>query len=216
MNEKPFTVHNKISLLNRFISKEDVVLDVGFWGQGIKNDNPRWPHKLLKDRAKTVYGIDIEYDESSILKSDSHLYQKAMAENFSFDVKFDVIFAGDLIEHLVNPGLFLDNAKKHLKEGGRLIMTTPNTFSLFNIAGKMTRFEPIVNSDHTFYFNNKTLKTLLEKCNLSVKEFGYMYTLEYEIKESYKKKILNVIYKIVSLFTPKYYETLIVVAVAKK
>jgi len=43
-----------------------------------------------------------------------------------------------------------------------------------------------------------------------------MYSLEYDIKESSKKKFLNVIYRILSWFTPKYYETLVVVATTKK
>src|SRR3989338_6697415 len=97
---KVFTAYNKIELLDKLISKDDVVLDVGFWGQGITIDSDRWPHKLLTDRAKEVYGIDIEYDEGKIPETERHRYKKAAAENFDFDIKFDVIFAGDLIEHL--------------------------------------------------------------------------------------------------------------------
>lgn len=211
-----FTVKNKIELLNKLITKEDVVLDVGFWGQGIKNDSNNWPHKLLQERAKDVYGIDIEYEDSMIPATERHKYQKAPAESFFFDKEFDVIFAGDLIEHLVNPGLFLDNAKKHLKEGGRLIVTTPNNYNLFNIAGKFTRSEPIVNADHTFYFNRPTIKVLLDKCGWSVSEFGFMYTLGYKLQESMKKKFLNLIYWWLARWTPKYYETMIVVAQVKK
>lgn len=207
-----FTVYNKIELLDSLISKDDVVLDIGFWGQGVKFDSENWPHRLLIERAMDVYGIDLEYDEEVLPNEDRLKYKKAAAEDFQFDKKFDVIFAGDLIEHLVNPGLFLENAKKSLKPGGRLIMTTPNAFNLFNIAGKITREEPVTNVDHTFYFNRRTIETLLNKCGWQVAEFGFMYTLDYKIKESFKKKFLNVLYKLVSKFTPKMYETLIVVA----
>ena len=48
------------------------------------------------------------------------------AENFSLGKKFDVVFAGELIEHLSNPGLFLRCAKRHLRENGKLVLTTPN------------------------------------------------------------------------------------------
>ena len=57
-----FTVYNKIALLDQLITKDDVVLDVGFWGQGITLASRQWPHRLLKDRAKEVWGIDIVYD----------------------------------------------------------------------------------------------------------------------------------------------------------
>lgn len=207
-----FTVKNKSALLDKLITKDDVVLDIGFWGQGVKISDTNWPHRLLKDRAKEVYGIDIDYDESVIPVSERGNYKKAPAEDFSFDKKFDVIFAGDLIEHLVNPGLFLDNVKKHLHAGGRLILTTPNTYNLFNLAGKITRPEPITNPDHTFYFNRTTIRVLLQKCGWTVHEFGFMYTLDYAIKESLKKKFLNVVYWLLSKWTPKYFETMIVVA----
>lgn len=210
-----FVVKNKLELLGKLISKEDVVLDIGFWGQGVKISDDNWPHRLLKESAGEVYGLDIEYDESAIPEGERSKYMKAPAEDFFFDRKFDVIFAGDLIEHLVNPGLFLDNVKKHLKEGGRLIITTPNTFNLFNMAGKLTRPEPIVNSDHTFYFNKRTVEVLLNKCGWKISEFGYMYTLDYKIKESIKKKFLNFLYWFLAKWTPKYYETMIVVAKKK-
>jgi 2-polyprenyl-3-methyl-5-hydroxy-6-metoxy-1,4-benzoquinol methylase len=211
-----FTVYNKVALLDKLITKQDTVLDVGFWGQGITSASTVWPHKMLQDRAADVFGIDLVYDEAIIPATARHKYQKTAAEHFEFDQKFDVIFAGDLIEHLVNPGLFLDNVKKHLKPGGRLIMTTPNTFNLFNLAGKLTRTEPVTNPDHTFYFNQTTLRVLLQKCGLQVDQFGYMYTLEYHLKESLKKKFLNSLYRALSWFTPKYNETLIVVASVPK
>lgn len=212
---QPFIIYNKVALLEKVIKKTDVVLDIGFWGQGITNSSSAWPHKLLKDRALDTYGIDIVYDENAIPESIRHKYKKAAAEDFSFDKKFDVVFAGDLIEHLVNPGLFIDNVKKHLTPTGRLVITTPNTFNLFNIAGKITRSEPVVNRDHTFYFNQKTIAVLLDKCGMTIEDYGFMYTLEYPLKESLKKKFLNCAYRVLSWFTPKYYESIIVVAVVK-
>ncbi|MDC1205257.1 class I SAM-dependent methyltransferase [Candidatus Pacebacteria bacterium] len=206
-----FVVQNKIELFDTVIKKTDTVLDVGFWGQAKTHENPTWPHRLIKERVEDLYGIDLVYDETVFPESERHKYQKAAAEDFTFDRKFDVIFAGDLIEHLVNPGLFLDNAKKHI-DGGRLVLTTPNTFNLFVLAGKITREEPVVNVDHTFYFNRRTLEVLLQKCGWEVESFGFMYTLDYTHKESFKKKILNVLYRMLSWKTPKFYETLVVVA----
>lgn len=210
-----FVVKNKVALLDTLIKKTDTVLDVGFWGQGITSASDVWPHKLLKERAGDVYGIDIEYDESKIPESERDKYKKTAAESFEFDIKFDVIFAGDLIEHLTNPGLFLENAKKSLKPGGRLIITTPNTYNLYSIAGKITRPEPVTNSDHTFYFNRRTIQTLLGKCGWDVDQFGFMYSLEYKLEESLKKKFLNLVYRFLSFFTPKYMETMIVIAKIK-
>lgn len=206
---------NKQELLGTLIGTEDTVLDVGFSGQGIGNDDPQWPHALLKKRAKEVYGVDVVLARAQF--PDTERYQEASAEAFSFpNVRFTKVFAGDLIEHLPNPGLFLDQVRAHLTEGGELILTTPNAFNLFNLAEKLTKDEPTVNRDHTCYFNHRTLRVLLQKCGFEVIEVAYLYSLEYSHKESIKKKFLNVIYAMLAQLTPKFIETLVIIAVPNR
>lgn len=204
---------NKRELIADLVKRDQTVLDVGFWGQGNTLNNKNWVHKILKENALDVYGIDLDFDVSVMTPVDH--YFKASAESFNINKKFDVIFASDLIEHLPNPGLFLNSVGEHLNEGGYLIITTPNTFNIFNIAEKFMKNEPTVNSDHTCYFNNKTLKQLLNKVGWDIKSTDYIYSLELTHHESLNKKILNVIYYFFSLFTPKYIETLSIVAVKK-
>ena len=199
---------NKQQLLEHYVKSTDVVLDVGFLGQGIPAGDPKWPHALLKARARDVYGIDLVIGDYA---KDPH-YREASAENFHFGVLFDVIFAGDLIEHLSNPGLFLQCCKKQLRPDGKLILTTPNAFNLFNIVEKLTKREPTVNPDHTAYFNSRTLSKLLEKNGMRISHAEYVYSLEYSHRESFKKKFLNAIYWLLSFDTDKFIETLVVVA----
>lgn len=206
------TYKNKKELIASTISTQDIVLDVGFFGQGVDSAKPNWVHRLLKQQAKDVYGLDLAFD-TALFPNDHYL--KASAEQFSFDQKFNVIFAGDIIEHLSNPGLFLDSCAKHLLDDGRLLITTPNCFNLFNLAEKISKGEPTVNKDHTCYFNSKTLKQLLEKNGWEVIQTDFLYSLEVEFKESLKKKILNMMYKIVSLATPRFLETIVVTAKKK-
>lgn len=203
---------DKKELIANFIKNTDVVLDVGFWGQGIKSSEENWPHKLIKERAKEVYGLDLDFDQTKF--SGDH-YLKAGAEHFDFPVKFDVIFAGDLIEHLSSPGFFLSSCARNLKDGGRLIITTPNCFNLFNLTEKITKPEPTVNSDHVCYFNVKTISKLLEKNNFAVGETFFLYDSGVSFKESWKKKFLNFCYFITAKFTTKFLETLVVVAQKK-
>jgi len=205
--------HNKKELIDQLINNQDAVLDVGFWGQGVSIKDPNWVHNLLRSKAKEVYGIDLEFDVGQL--SDTSHYLRASAENFDFNLKFDVIFAGDLIEHLSNPGLFLAACSRNLKDDGRLIITTPNCFNFFNITEKISKSEPTVNKDHTCYLNSKTLRQLLDKNNWSVKEYSYLYSLEVKYKESWKKKVLNVFYNVLSKFTNKFMVDLVVVAVKK-
>lgn len=199
----------KGDLISAAVRESDTVLDVGFSGQGIREGSGQWPHALLEKRAASVYGVDLDLPERYL---HDPRYQRASAEDFRFPAAFDVIFAGDLIEHLSNPGLFLKACRAHLKPAGRLILTTPNTFNLFNLAEKLTKREPTVNPDHTLYLNDKTLGVLLRKNDFRIAETGYVYTLGYGHKESAKKKLLNLAYWLLSKFTDKFMETLVVIA----
>lgn len=202
---------NKKELIQKHVASGAKVLDIGFYGQGNGADSPYWVHRLLFEQGADVWGLDLAYDEEHILGPKDH-YRRGSAESFTIDQDFDVVFAGDIIEHLSNPGLFLDAVRKHIKNDGVLILTTPNAFNLFNLVEKLTKDEPTVNSDHTFYFNRKTLLKLLEKNRWKDIEVSYVYSLDLMHKESFKKKCLNVIYSFLSRLTPKFVETLVVIA----
>jgi len=201
---------SKKELIQNQISENDVVLDVGFWGQAIGIEDKNWVHNILKSQAKEVYGVDIDFGKSKLEKPEN--YKKQSAEDFDFETKFDVIFAGDLIEHLSNLGLFLDSCKRNLKNNGKLIITTPNTFGLFNFIEKILKREPEVNNDHTVYFNFVVLKKLLEKNGWKVKQEIYLDDVWPKYKQSLKRKILYVFYKFIGLFTNKFIENIVIIA----
>lgn len=76
---------------------------------------------------------------------------------------FDAIFAGELIEHLDNPGLFLGNAARSLRPGGILLLTTPNPFYANQFAKVLKHGRPQVHEAHRSWFSPDTLGVLLEK-----------------------------------------------------
>lgn len=206
---------NKEHLIVSLVKPSDIVLDVGFWGQGVSAKDSNWVHSLLWKRAKDVFAFDLDYQEGVLPGPKDH-YFRANAESFKINRTFDVIFAGDLIEHLSNPGLFLQASKQHLKKDGLLIISTPNAFNLFNIAEKISKEEPTVNKDHTCYFNSKTLAQLLSRYDYTVESTNFLFSLGVPYKESIKKRFLNILYKVLSLKTSKFTETLVVVAKIKK
>jgi SAM-dependent methyltransferase len=61
-----------------------------------------------------------------------HIFSKDLNRSFSFETKYDVVLAIEVIEHLENPFHFIRCLKEHLKPGGVIVLTTPNTDSLFD------------------------------------------------------------------------------------
>ncbi len=175
------------------------VLDVGCVEHTSKAKlrNPFWVHQFLHDNCN-VLGIDLLKEDVKVLVKEGYNMKVANAETFNLKKKFDVVFAGELIEHLSNPGLFLQQSKKHLKENGFLILTTPNAFyaprMLSSIKGDD---DPLVNKEHTNWFSPSTLMTLLNREGFNVLEIKRFdaATLNKTIKSSIKENLNKVLNK---------------------
>jgi len=73
------------------------------------------------------------------------------------DLKFDVIYNSDFIEHLINPIEDIRHITKNLKPGGYLIFITP----CFEYCIDFSHY-------HTFYFNDTSLAHIGNKLNLKM------------------------------------------------
>src|SRR5215469_7747818 len=105
------------------------VLDVGCVDHYAKRETqPTWLHRHLRDSASSIVGLDILEDEVRQLAGKG--YRVVCADALTVDLadRFDVIVAGELIEHVDNPGGLIANLARHLKPDGMLVITTPNPF----------------------------------------------------------------------------------------
>ena len=136
-------------------------------------------HLQLAESAETLVGFDYDQAGLDILKEagiDS-LY-RADLENLDdvpLDEKFDVIVGGEMIEHLSNPGRFLEGIRRFMKPETQLVLTTINAycafrFLIYGLRGRGGSNEP-VHPDHVAYYSYSTLKLLVERAGLGVKEF---------------------------------------------
>ncbi len=146
------------------------VLDIGCAGHVPEPNSPYWLHGRIRKQFQDVVGIDINRENvGKLLKLGYTNIFVADAQNFSFSTTFDTIVAGEVIEHLSNPGEFLKNCKIHLKPYGRLVITTPYPFSLLHILYAIKNFpKTCSNSEHTLWLCPQTLKELAKRYKLSV------------------------------------------------
>lgn len=144
-------------------------------------DNQMLLHFELEKNAKELYGFDFDQQGLDILAKSGtkNLYRADLQklEEVALDKTFDVIIAGEMIEHLSNPGLFLQGIKRFMNEETDLIITTINAycairFLIYGLRGKGGENEP-VHPDHVGYYSYKTLKLTLERQNLKLKKFCF-------------------------------------------
>jgi len=118
-------------------------------------------HEKIKEMSKSCLSIDIEPNfERGIIKGD--------AETFKTGIKFDIIIAGELIEHLNNPGLFLECCQHNLKKEGLLILSTPNPYSASNLFNYLFKGKERYCEGHTCFFTKTTLDCLLLRHNFAI------------------------------------------------
>jgi hypothetical protein len=84
---------------------------------------------------------------------------------------------GDVIEHVDNPVAFLEFYAKHLTDGGRIVLTTPNAFSALQFFSIATRNRVWVNPEHICFFDPLTLAEVVERAGLETVNFAWLKTV---------------------------------------
>jgi hypothetical protein len=171
-----------------------IVMDLGSYDETavtLKKNTNFWLFSVLESNAKKLVGVDSALPENSIvfksaiiLKKDVHEINKDIIENL------DTITAGELLEHLPNPSLFLKFIKEEFS-GKELILSTPNGLNFSNtlmgILGKEVQHE-----DHLHLFTYKTLNTLFINAKFLEWEIIPYYFFATEMKLRTKSRILKV------------------------
>ena len=109
-------------------------------------------------------------------------------------MKFDVIVISDVVEHVDDPVQLLNYYFHFLKKKGKMIVTTPNPFSLRQTFNILLCNDISVNEEHTMWLDPRTFLEVLNRTCLSLESFYWLYEY-YEINDlSVVKKILHHIY----------------------
>jgi SAM-dependent methyltransferase len=94
------------------------ILDVGF---------SQSPNPYIQ--SKELYGLDLQKSSPSpnytkTFIGDAHDLPKPFDDSF-----FDTVVAGEILEHVENPIALLRAFRRALREGGKLVLSTPNPSS---------------------------------------------------------------------------------------
>ena len=169
----------KIAFFSKLVADKNV-LDIGVvQHETEKVTNSTWLHRALAAKAANIIGLDIDPDGVQYLNDQGYQVVQADAQDFQLDREFDVVVAGDLIEHLDNPGGFLESVKKHLGTQGRFAISTPNPFWWKTYLHVLMRGNSCPHPEHTCWFCEQTLTQLLQRHGYSVEriEYGTVYIL---------------------------------------
>ena len=146
------------------------VLDIGA-GSGITR--PDWMHCLIANVASEVVGIELNPKLAERARARGFTIVTGDAETADIGRTFEVVFAGEVIEHLSCPGRFLDSMHRHLEHGGRLVITTPNAFAVSNFVYRIGG-QPRVNADHVAWYDEVTLSQLLQRHGFEPLDMQYL------------------------------------------
>lgn len=174
-------------------------------------------HFDLEMIAAELYGLDFDQAGIDILAAhgSKNIFRADLEklEELELNETFDVIVAGEIIEHLNNPGLFLSGIQRFMTPDSRLVLTTVNAycamrFFYYGLRGKRGRVE-LVHPDHVAYYSYFTLKLLVERHGLHVETF-----LFYDIGREHRphnRSALNVLNDICVSLAPQWADGIIAI-----
>lgn len=120
---------------------------------------------MLKKIGFDVYGMDIS--KIAVEKCHNHgLDNVSLGVEKDLDIYpdnfFDSIRASHVIEHMIDPKIFIELASKKLKKSGELVIQTPNINSMGILFESHAKYYYDI-PRHIILFSNKSIKIILEK-----------------------------------------------------
>lgn len=160
-------------------------------------------HQKLAGIAAELWGIDTDADGISFLRSQG-IGNLVVGDVCNLDKipdlqgqRFDVIVASEIMEHLMNPGLFLKAVKNLMIPGyTELIVTVPNAFRVSTLIQLLRRVE-YIHPDHNYWFSYHTVTNLLKKSGFKIDEiYVYSFTstriFPYQINQFFGRRAVKI------------------------
>jgi len=160
---KKMTAQQRLKEISPHVNITGTWLDVGC-------ANGEFIH-YLKEKGYDAEGLELSEHAVNQAKERGLKARTGTMEALGVDEKFEGITAFDVIEHVLDPLEFLQQAVAHLKPGGTLAMTMPNKASfLCKLMGKRWYF--YIPEEHLHYFDANIMRKLFAKVGLKTVFMG--------------------------------------------
>jgi 2-polyprenyl-3-methyl-5-hydroxy-6-metoxy-1,4-benzoquinol methylase len=137
-------------------------------------------YTMIDEVADRQLGVDLSAEGIGMLRAAGYQdlavadVQQLIEQNPFGERRFDVIIAGEIIEHLSNPGLFLESLKPLLADSPtKLILTTINAYCAYRFFYSLVMRNESVHPDHVSYYSRKTLTALLTRHGYEIEDFSF-------------------------------------------
>ena len=156
-------------------------------------------HKVtLADQSpEALKAAELYFQEENLLNKIEII--QCQNASYRFNKKFDLIIAKDLIEHVIEEDELVNDFYNILNDGGTLMMTTQNSFSLsYLIEGGIRKIlQPKQiwlgwDKTHIRFYTPKSLKFLLNKNNFTNIHFRGTYIIPYKLVDLVLFKIFRI------------------------
>uniref|UniRef100_I2Q7L8 Methyltransferase family protein n=1 Tax=Desulfovibrio sp. U5L TaxID=596152 RepID=I2Q7L8_9BACT len=88
---------------------------------------------------------------------------------------FDAVVAFQVLEHLPDPAVFLREARRLLRPGGRIFIEVPNLHDALRVLWRIPAYRKFYfHEAHTFYFSRASLEKLFDLCELTVERIHFL------------------------------------------
>lgn len=135
-----------------------------------------WLHEILAKTCTDLVGVDINEEGIQYMKDAGFetYNSNVVTENPPAEIvskKWDYIVAGEVLEHIDDPVMFLKSIRE--KYGActeRILITVPNALSYTNFRFALRNIE-MINTDHRFWFTPYTLLKVASQAGITVEDF---------------------------------------------
>jgi len=167
--------------------------------------------QLAKKTGWKTQGLEISKRAASKAKKKG-LDVKVHDVNNKFPLKdntFDIIVAGEVIEHTFDDIGFLNECYRILKKGGLLIITTPNLISLKNRFLMLFGFNPryVLGEYHYRFYTKKVFEGIISKSKFQ----KFKFSGNFVIYSKNRDRILGSLFEKWAELNPSLAEHLIVI-----